>query len=138
MIYHYSCLATPKKRALNRIWEQFIGPLHDSHIWKYINWAFKYMNTPNTFEWVLNTPWMLVSACEYLWVSTEHVRNSCECTWTPLSQYWTCLEHLWARMNANEWVGMSHKHLLSVHQCLWVSIWKIWMHTSRAVNLTNL
>ena len=71
----------------------------------------------------LITPWMLVSACEFLWVSFEHPLITCEFAWTPLSEYWTHPECLLVCMNANsEW-----EHPLST---LWV--------TPRIVNLTNL
>ena len=75
----------------------------------------------NACEWVLNTPWMLLSAYECLWVSVEHPLNATECTWMRLSENWTAPEHP-----------------LSVHECLWVSIAKVWMRTSRMVNVTNL
>ena len=89
-------------------------------------------------------------------VRNEHALNACECTWMPLSQYWTppwtlvsarqCqwvsiahpLNTHWVHMNANEWVGTSPEHPLSAHDRLWVSIWTVWMRTSRVVNLTNL
>jgi hypothetical protein len=71
----------------------------------------------------LNMPWtlVLVSAHECQWVSTEHPLNT-----------------QWVRMSANEWAGTAPEHPLNVHERLWVSIWKVWMHTSRVVNLTTL
>jgi hypothetical protein len=92
----------------------------------------------NVFESVLNTPWMLVSAHECLWVSIEHPLNTCECAWTPLSEYWTCSECLWVQVNANEWVRTSPEHQLGAHECLCVSFRKVWMRTSRVVDLKNL
>jgi hypothetical protein len=84
---------------------------HPEHLWVHVN----------SFEWLLNTHWMLVSACECQWVSIEH----------PLNTQWMC-------MNANEWVGTAPEHPLNVHEYLWVSIWKVWMRTYRVVNSTNL
>jgi hypothetical protein len=37
----------------------------------------------------LNTPWILVSVHEFLWVIIEHTLNACEYKWTPMSEYWT-------------------------------------------------
>jgi hypothetical protein len=52
----------------------------------------------------LNTPWMIVSTCECLWVSIEHPLNACGCMWMPISEYWTPPEYP-----------------LSVYECQWVS-----------------
>jgi hypothetical protein len=65
----------------------------------------------------LNNPWTLVSVREHLWVTTEHA----EC--------------LWVCVNTNEWAGTSPEHPLSAHEWLWVSLQKVWMCTSRVVNL---
>jgi hypothetical protein len=83
----------------------------------------------------LNMSWMLVSACEHLWVSIEQPLNACECVLMPMIEYWTRPERLWVCVNSNEWVGTSPEHPLSVHKWLWVSIWKVKMCTSRVVNL---
>ena len=69
----------------------------------------------------LNTPSMLVSAHEYLWVSIEHTLNACECTWTPLSQYWTHPECLWVCVNTFEWALNAPWMHVSAYECLWVS-----------------
>jgi hypothetical protein len=99
------------------------------------------LNTPWTLvsaqECLWVTPWMLVSAHECLWMSIEHPLNACEFAWIPLSEYWTCPEHLWVLVNANEWVGTSPEHPFSAHECLWLSIRKVWMCTSRVLTLTN-
>jgi hypothetical protein len=104
------------------MWLTMVWPWARSHLCQ--NWM-----TPehlwvcmNAFEWVLNTPWMLVSAREHLWVNIQHAINACECAWMPMSEWEQPLNTHWVRMNAR----------------LWVSIWKVWMRTSRVVNLTNL
>jgi hypothetical protein len=113
--------------------------------------------------WAHEHHWVIIE-CDSPWgdhekylisVRTEWPLNTCEYTWMPLSEYWTCSECLWVCMNifkwvlnmlwvlvsmhAHQWVNEnSPEYALSVHECLWVSIWKIWMRTSRVVNLTNL
>jgi hypothetical protein len=54
-------------------------------------------------------------------VRTEHSLNVCECAWTPLSQYWTCPEHLWVHVNAFKSVLNTPWMLVSAHECQWVS-----------------
>jgi hypothetical protein len=86
-----------------------------------LNSPLTWSSVRNACEWVLNTPWMLLSARECLWVSVEHPLNASECTWMRLTENWTAPEHQ-----------------LSVHERLWVSISKVWMRTSRVVNFTTL
>jgi hypothetical protein len=45
----------------------------------------------NTFEWVLNTPWTLVSAHEHQWVSGDISWTPIECARMPLSKYFKVL-----------------------------------------------
>ena len=69
----------------------------------------------------LNTPRMLVSAHEHLWVSIEHTLNTCEHAWMPLSQYWTPPDHFWVCVNTFEWALNTPWTLVSAHECQWVS-----------------
>jgi len=62
------------------------------HLWVHVN----------AFEWVLNTPWMLVSAREHLWVSIELALNACECAWMPMSEWEQPLNTHCVLMNAFE------------------------------------
>ena len=45
------------------------------------------------------------------WTHIEHLLNTCECLWTPLSECWILHEHLWVCMKTNEWVGTAPEHL---------------------------
>jgi hypothetical protein len=117
---------TPNECAwppLCHYWMQLTGvwPWERSHLCQ--NWTRpeRLWVHLNACEWVLHTPWMLVSAGEGQWVSIED----------PLNTHWV-------RTNANEWVGTAPEHPLSAHECLWVSNSKVWIRTSRVVNLTNL
>ena len=74
----------------------------------------------------LHSPWMLLSARERLWLSIEHSLNAIECTWTPLSEYWTLPECLWVRVNTFEWVLKMPWMLVSAHECQWVSGNSLW------------
>jgi hypothetical protein len=58
----------------------------------------------NTFEWVLNTLWMLLSESEHLGVSIGHLLTAIECMWTPLSDCEQPLNIRWVCMNVIEWV----------------------------------
>jgi len=89
------------------------------------------------------------------YVRTEWLLNTCECVWMPLSEWWTPPKCLWVHLNTFEWVLNKPWMLVSVHDHQWVSenspwtsiectwmpfskLWKVWMCTSRVVNLTNL
>jgi hypothetical protein len=62
------------------------------------------MNRLNAFEWVLNTLWMLVSACECLWVIVNSIWAHIECAWMPMSEWEQPLIIHWVHMKAIEWV----------------------------------
>ena len=65
----------------------------------------------------LNTPWTLVSARECLWVIIEHPLNARECTWMPMSEYWTPPEHPneCAWMSMSEWEQPLNTHWLRMN-----------------------
>ena len=70
-----------------------------------------------SFEWVLNTSWMLLSVCEHLWVSIEHALNTFEYMWSPL------------RIVNSPWTPI---------ECTWMPLSKYlegWMHNSRVIKL---
>jgi hypothetical protein len=57
-------------------------------------------------HWVIiecDSPW-----CDHkndrICVRTDLALNTSDCTWIPLSDYWTPTECLWVHVNANEWV----------------------------------
>ena len=142
---------TPPEHPLSvheRQWVSIEQPLNIH--WVHMN-TNEWVGTPIECAWpswshylawlTMVWPWNSSHLCraqEHLWVSIEHPLNACECAWMPLSPYWTPPECLWVHVSANEWVGTSPEHPLSVHESFWVSIRKVWMRTSRVINLTNL
>ena len=82
---------------LNMVW-----PWESSHLCQ--NWTLPecLWVLMNAFESVLNTPCMLVSAHEHLWVwvSTEHTINTCECMWASMNEWEHPLNTHWMCMNA--------------------------------------
>jgi hypothetical protein len=74
---------------LSHYWMQLtmVWPWESAHLcqnWTLSEHLWVHMNT---FESVLNTPWTLGSACEHLWVSTEHSLDACERAWMPMSEW---------------------------------------------------
>ena len=69
---------------------------------------------------------------ERLWVSIEHPLNTCECAWTPMSEYWSsggAHECQWVSGNSSwrpiecAWLPLSEcEHPMSVHDHHWVII----------------
>jgi hypothetical protein len=76
----------------------------------------------NAFEWVLNTPWTLVSVRECQWVSIEH----------PLNTHWVQMN-----ANANEWVGTAPEHPMGAHDGHWVSVNTQWVRMTAIESLLN-
>ena len=78
------------------------------------------VNRMNAFEWVLNTPWMLI-----------------ECMWMPLSDCEQPLNTHCVRMNPNEWVWTaSEQHCMHMNviewmwtpiECTWTPLSYYWM-----------
>ena len=69
-------------------WLIVVWPWKRMHLCE--NWTAHKRNwlCVNTFEWVLNMPWMLLSVCECLWVSIEQPLNTHWVNiWMPLSKY---------------------------------------------------
>ena len=135
-----------KEKALNGNWEQIYRAFVHFACLKTYPLGLWYVNRLNAFEWVLNTPWMLLSAREYLWVLVNSPWTPIECAWMPMSECEQPLNNIecaWMPLSASDrhWViidcdspgGSMRKNIfvwylnipfmqLSVCECLWVSI----------------
>ena len=106
--------------SFNENWEQIYRALVRFTYLKTHPLGLWYVNRLNVFEWVLNTPWTLLSVRECLWVIMNSHWTPNECTWMPMSE---CEQHLnihWVHMNAIEWVW-------TPIACAWMPLTYYWM-----------
>ena len=123
------------------------------------------MNRLNAFEWVLNTLWMLVSACECLWVIVNSIWSHIEWAWTPMSEWeqpliihwvhmkaiaWVCTPIEWEWMSwvsikrnspwcdhENDLICVRTEWLLSTCECMWIPLRESIEHPLNAIECTG-
>jgi len=129
-----------KEKAFNGNWEQIYRAFVHFAYLKTYPLGLWYVNRLNAFEWVLNTPWTLVSVCGCLWVIVNSPWTPIECTWMPMSEcehplntHWVCMNVIGSFLNATHrgvtmrktaflWELNSPWMRLSAHEHLWLSI----------------
>ena len=84
------------------------------------------MKRPNAFEWVLNIPWMLVSARECLWVIVNSPWTPIECAWMPMSDCEQPLNTHWVCLNAIEWVWTPIEYTCMPLSYYWTWLTVVW------------
>jgi hypothetical protein len=109
-----------KEKAFNGNWEQIYRAFVHFAYLKTYPLGLWYVNRLNAFEWVLNTPWTLVSVCGCLWVIVNSPWTPIECTWTPMSEWEQPLNTHWVHTNTIERVWKPI-------ECAWTQLSRYWM-----------